>query len=111
MSRALLLAVCASSMRFTVHRAARGPHARGFAESIAREARGCIHVSSVTWQQVNNIKTICVLIDYEASMAHGRQAWTDIGETSQTASPSPIVHTQVGKNADRPKQWVKASCN
>ncbi|KGO73525.1 Protein of unknown function DUF3468 [Penicillium expansum] len=65
-------------IRFTVHKAARGPHAQGLAESMEREARKCIQASSVTWQQVNNVKTMCVLIDYEASRAHGRQAWIDI---------------------------------
>ncbi|OQE39049.1 hypothetical protein PENCOP_c007G01356 [Penicillium coprophilum] len=78
MSRALVLAVCASSMRFTVHKAVRGAHAREFAESMEREARNCIQATSAIWQQVNDVKTICVLIDYEASRAHGRQAWIDI---------------------------------
>lgn len=92
MSRALVLAVCASSIRFTVHKAARGPHARGLAESMEREARNCIQASTVTWQQVNNVKTICVLIDYEASRAHGRQAWIDIGKPSQTPGQFPHLH-------------------
>lgn len=81
-SRGLVLAICASSLRFTVHKAAKGPHGRGLAESIEREARKCIRSSRVSWQQVDNVKTICVLIDYEASRAHGRQAWIDIGELS-----------------------------
>lgn len=92
MSRALVLAVCASSIRFTVHKAARGPHAQGLAESMEREARKCIQASSVTWQQVNNVKTMCVLIDYEASRAHGRQAWIDIGKPRQTVSMCSILY-------------------
>lgn len=80
MSRGLILAVCASSMRFSVHKVAKGHHARGFAQSLAREARKCIHgCSAITWQQLDSIMAICVLVDYEASRAHGRQAWIDIG--------------------------------
>ncbi|KAJ5788305.1 fungal-specific transcription factor domain-containing protein [Penicillium paradoxum] len=65
-------------MRFTVHRAAKGPQAREFAEAMEREARKCIQTSSVGWHQVNNVKTLCVLVDYMASYGHGRQAWMDI---------------------------------
>ncbi|KAF9888966.1 hypothetical protein FE257_008136 [Aspergillus nanangensis] len=65
-----------------MHKAARAPHAQGFAESIAHEARKCIRTSNIPQDQVNNIQIICVLIEYEASQAHGRQAWIDIGETN-----------------------------
>ncbi|KAJ5170426.1 uncharacterized protein N7500_003209 [Penicillium coprophilum] len=109
MSRALVLAVCASSMRFTVHKAARGAHAREFAESMEREARNCIQATSTTWQQVNDVKTICVLIDYEASRAHGRQAWIDIGKLGQTASTYVPDNTWIiGEDADYPQQWAAA---
>lgn len=81
-SRALILAVCASSVRFTVHRNARGPQARHFAEVMAQEARKSIQVSKVGWKQVDSVKATCVLVDYEASRGHGRQAWVDIGKPS-----------------------------
>ncbi|KAM3563825.1 hypothetical protein MY1884_001085 [Beauveria asiatica] len=49
-----------------------------FADSIAREARNCIRISNDVTTQVNTIKSICILVDYSASKAHGRQAWADI---------------------------------
>ncbi|KAJ5498164.1 fungal-specific transcription factor domain-containing protein [Penicillium expansum] len=115
MSRALVLAVCASSIRFTVHKAARGPHAQGLAESMEREARKCIQASSVTWQQVNNVKTMCVLIDYEASRAHGRQAWIDIAmgrslvQLARSHNELDAEQTQVLTVAEReqnPPPWT-----
>ncbi|XWX01642.1 hypothetical protein V2A60_009670 [Cordyceps javanica] len=79
MSRCLVLAACASAVRFSLHKAVARPDAKQFAEGIAREARKCIHISSDPNIQVNSIKSICILVDYSASKAHGRQAWADIG--------------------------------
>ncbi|KAM3506521.1 hypothetical protein MY11210_007513 [Beauveria gryllotalpidicola] len=78
MPRCLILAACASAVRFSVHKAVNGPFARQFADSIAREARNCIRISNDVPTQVNTIKSICILVDYSASKAHGRQAWADI---------------------------------
>ncbi len=80
MSRALALAMCASGMRFSVHKAAKGPQAREFAEMMDQEALSCLRPSKVAWQQVDNVKTVCVLVDYEASKGRGREAWVNIGE-------------------------------
>ncbi|PQK12787.1 hypothetical protein BB8028_0003g14020 [Beauveria bassiana] len=78
MPRCLILAACASAVRFSVHKAINGPSARQFADSIAREARNCIRISNDATTQVNTIKSICILVDYSASKARGRQAWADI---------------------------------
>ncbi|KAM3437816.1 hypothetical protein NHJ13734_004462 [Beauveria thailandica] len=78
MPRCLILAACASAVRFSMHKAVTGPFARRFADSIAREARNCIRISNDVTTQVNTIKSICILVDYSASKAHGRQAWADI---------------------------------
>ncbi|KAF1732155.1 Filamentous growth regulator 27 [Beauveria bassiana] len=78
MPRCLILAACASAVRFSVHKAINGPSARQFADSIAREARNCIRISNDATTQVNTIKSTCILVDYSASKAHGRQAWADI---------------------------------
>jgi hypothetical protein len=66
-------------MRFSVHKAARGPQAQGFAEVMEEEALSCLRPARAAWQQVDNVKTVCVLVDYEASRSRGRQAWVNIG--------------------------------
>lgn len=79
-TRSLVLAACASSVRFTVHKSIRGSHASRLADAIAREARRSMSISHDIWIQVNEIKAVCVLVDYEASRGRGRQAWVDIGK-------------------------------
>lgn len=91
-SRGLILAACASSVRFTVHKGAKGPQARRFAELMVQEACKSIQVSKIGWKQVDNVKTTCVLVDYEASRGHGRQAWVDIGEPNPPRRSSFLPH-------------------
>ncbi|ATY66324.1 C6 transcription factor [Cordyceps militaris] len=78
MPRCLILAACASAVRFSVHTAVTRPSARHFAERIVLEARKCIRIPGDFTTQVNTINTICILVEYTASIAHGRQAWVDI---------------------------------
>lgn len=77
-SRGLLLAICASSMRFSVHKAAREPHCANLAQLMGDEARNCVQSSTPDQPQINNIRTMCILVDFEASRACGRRAWMDI---------------------------------
>ncbi|KAH7131119.1 C6 transcription factor [Dactylonectria macrodidyma] len=80
-SRGLILAICASSMRFSVHKAARQPHSANLAQMLGDEARSCVQSSAPTQPQINNITTICLLVDFEASRNCGRRAWMDIDTT------------------------------
>ncbi|KAM5367410.1 hypothetical protein ACJZ2D_010055 [Fusarium nematophilum] len=76
--RGLILAVCASSVRFSTHRSARPPagDGLGIASKLARLARASVDFHGHL--QLDQIRTICVLIDYEASISHGRIAWVDL---------------------------------
>ncbi|KAB5563511.1 hypothetical protein GE09DRAFT_785696 [Coniochaeta sp. 2T2.1] len=78
MSAALVLAMCASGMRFSVHKAVRACQSRELADVVEQETQRCLRASRATWQQVDSVKTVCILVDYEASRAHGRQAWINI---------------------------------
>ncbi|KAM0738396.1 hypothetical protein ACQRIT_006133 [Beauveria bassiana] len=57
--------------------------------AASREARNCIRISNDATTQVNTIKSICILVDYSASKAHGRQAWADIAMGQALVQSSP----------------------
>ncbi|KAB5580364.1 hypothetical protein GE09DRAFT_435504 [Coniochaeta sp. 2T2.1] len=78
MSAALVLAMCASGMRFSVHKAVRACQSPELADVVEKETQRCLRASRATWQQIDSVKTVCILVDYEASRAHGRQAWINI---------------------------------
>ena len=75
----LILAACASGVRFTVHKSVTGAQRRRLAETIEKEARKRVALSKDGWAGVCTIKCLCILSDYAASRRNGRQAWTDIG--------------------------------
>lgn len=101
-SRGLLLAICASSMRFSVHKAAREPHCANLAQLMGDEARNCVQSSTPDQPQINNIRTMCILVDFEASRACGRRAWMDIGQLKRSFMGIPLTCT---------KPWDEVSCN
>ncbi|PHH69637.1 hypothetical protein CDD82_7624 [Ophiocordyceps australis] len=79
LSQCLVLAMCCCSLRFSVHAAVRGQRGRTVAQTLAQEARSRIGASSCPWQQIDSIRTLCILADYEAGCRRGRRAWMDIG--------------------------------
>ncbi|KAH6887464.1 hypothetical protein B0T10DRAFT_71539 [Thelonectria olida] len=77
-SPSLLFAICASSMRFSVHPAARRPHSKGLASKLSESARRGVYAATGQNEEIDNIRTLCILIDFEASRGCGRSAWVDI---------------------------------
>ncbi|KAH7123275.1 C6 transcription factor [Dactylonectria estremocensis] len=77
-TRGLILAICASSMRFSVHKDARQPRSADLAQALGDEAMRCVQSSAPNQPHINNIQTICLLVDYEASRDCGRRAWMGI---------------------------------
>ncbi|PHH62087.1 hypothetical protein CDD81_7580 [Ophiocordyceps australis] len=78
LSQCLVLAMCCCSLRFSVHTAVRGQRGRSVAQTLAQEARARIGASSCPWQQLDSVRTLCILADYEAGCRRGRRAWMDI---------------------------------
>lgn len=87
--RPLLLAMCANCTRFSAHPAA-GAHISGhdavdahFATSAQRllVTRGLREI-----HHLNHIRTLCVLVEYEASQSRGRLSWAHIGKSPQTTT-------------------------
>ncbi|KAF7558188.1 hypothetical protein G7Z17_g125 [Cylindrodendrum hubeiense] len=74
-SRGLVLAICASSMRFSVHKSARQAHSADLAQMMGDEARNCVQTSNPNESQINNIRTICILVDFEANELEEYLLW------------------------------------
>ncbi|KAK7428034.1 hypothetical protein QQZ08_005466 [Neonectria magnoliae] len=108
-SRGLLLAICASSMRFSVHPTARRPQSADLAKLLGEEARSCIHSRALNQPQMDNIRTVCILIDFEASRGCGRRAWVDIAmgrSLVQLARSSVAVKPDLVQVLDAAEQFL-----
>ncbi|KPM41935.1 hypothetical protein AK830_g4619 [Neonectria ditissima] len=108
-SRGLLLAICASSMRFSVHPTARQPGSADLAQKLGEEARSCVHARMLNQPQIDNVRTICILVDFEASRGCGRRAWVDIAmgrSLVQLARSSPSMDSDSTQVLDAAEQYL-----
>ncbi|KAH8894014.1 hypothetical protein GQ53DRAFT_839712 [Thozetella sp. PMI_491] len=80
-SKALVLAVCACHLRYSVHRMARQAAAGGLALQLERGARAGLQASAETIVDSDRILTYCFLIEDEANQGRGNRAWMDIALT------------------------------
>ncbi|KAH9227495.1 hypothetical protein K456DRAFT_42046 [Colletotrichum gloeosporioides 23] len=83
-TRSLLLAVCAYSVRFSVHKAVKEPSASRLAKKFEQSARHQVDLSSAPGSEPSTVSTYCVLIEYSISLGDGRQAWMDLGKYLET---------------------------
>ncbi|KAE9582886.1 hypothetical protein CGMCC3_g1225 [Colletotrichum fructicola] len=77
-TRSLLLAICAYSVRFSVHKAVKEPSASKLAKDFERSARYQVDLSSAPGSEPSMASTYCVLIEYSIGLGDGRQAWMDL---------------------------------
>lgn len=83
--RALLLAMCANCSRFSAHPAAGGqkPGHDGVDVQLATSSqRLLVSPDFQQSQQMAHIRTLCVLVEYEASQSRGRCSWAHIGKSA-----------------------------
>lgn len=85
--RWLIVAMCANTVRFSVHSSTKPLEDEPvlvdeyLGSLAARESMGT-GVNPVIQRQIDQIKTICVLIEYQASKSLGRAAWAHIGKNT-----------------------------
>ncbi|KAH6670988.1 hypothetical protein F5X68DRAFT_44784 [Plectosphaerella plurivora] len=80
--RALLLAMCANCTRFSAHPAAgsQKPGYDGVDVHLATSSQGLLVSPDLRQkQQMDHVRTLCVLVEYEASQSRGRCSWAHIG--------------------------------
>lgn len=87
-TRSLLLAICAYSVRLSVHKAVKEPSASKLAKDFERSARYQVDLSSAPGSEPSTASTYCVLIEYSIGLGDGRQAWMDLGKCLGTVSLS-----------------------
>ncbi|KAJ6186506.1 hypothetical protein N7519_007807 [Penicillium mononematosum] len=107
--RSLLLAVCACSVRFSVHKAARGPSTHRLDEQLEQRARAQLAVSCPLGQDLGELQSYCVLIEYAASRGNGRRAWVDIAiarSMLQIARARANMSTQELQALDRVQRYL-----
>jgi hypothetical protein len=78
----LILAVCAYSARFSMHHQVHRWNMKGsrVSDTLAKSARDSMNDYDNNLQaQIDHLKTICILIEYEASISRGGIAWVELG--------------------------------
>lgn len=81
LSDGLIFAICAYSSRLSVHNSVGSQDAAPNARELSKAARESLAAAGTGWKHVNDIRSICILVEYETACGNGRRAWADIGES------------------------------
>lgn len=94
--RSLVLAMCSYSVRFSAHCADQAAFISGLQidEYLAKAAQKSLDLHELGDQQRHllQVRTMCILIEYDASQCRGRSAWIYIGKRNQ----KPTIRTNLG---------------
>ncbi|KAI1083677.1 hypothetical protein F5B20DRAFT_416273 [Whalleya microplaca] len=76
--QSLVLAVCASCVRFSIHRATQDGLPCPIDEQLEDRARRLLDTSGISGDVISRLQTICILVDYATAKGNGQCAWVDI---------------------------------
>lgn len=79
--RGLILAVCAYTVRYSIHKAAKGDDGRNLANQFESEARQEADIADFSGRDLGHVHIYCMLAWHAVSQGDGRRAWVDLGET------------------------------
>lgn len=79
-SKALIFALCACHLRYSVHTALKDVLSLGIESQFESRARQLIEASDKTQVDTSLVQSLCFLIEHAAHQGDGNRAWIDIGE-------------------------------